>query len=94
MPVGSGQVTVDVVDDPFIAGRYTLDGTAGTLDVRRGAAAGPEATLTAAGLSGFIYGVLDPDDVSIRGFGQVPGDAAASLRTLFPRRIPYLYATF
>ena len=29
MPVGPGQVTLEVVRDPFIAGRYTLDGTAG-----------------------------------------------------------------
>lgn len=94
MPVGSGQVTVDVVHDPFIAGRYTLAGTAGALDVQREATAAAEATLTAAGLSGLIYGVLDPDDVSIRGFGEVPGDAAARLRILLPRRIPYLYATF
>jgi predicted N-acetyltransferase YhbS len=94
MPVGCSQVTVDIVDDPFIAGRYTLDGSVGALEVRRSTAAEPEATLTAPGLSGLIYGVLDPDDVSIRGFGQVPGSAAARLRTLFPRRIPYLHATF
>ncbi len=94
MPAGSARVTVEIADDPFIAGRYTLDGSAGTLEVRHAAEAAPEATLTAAGLSGLIYGVLDPDEVSIRGFGQVPGDAAARLRALFPRRIPYLHATF
>lgn len=94
MPVGPGQVTLEVVRDPFIAGRYTLDGTAGGLEVRRGGASPPVATLTAAGLSGLVYGVLDPDDLSIRGFGEVRRDAAARLRALFPRRIPYLHATF
>jgi predicted acetyltransferase len=94
MPVGPGQVTLEVVRDPFIAGRYTLDGTAGGLEVQRGGASAPVATLTAAGLSGLVYGVLDPDDLSIRGFGEVRRDAAARLRTLFPRTIPYLHATF
>jgi predicted acetyltransferase len=94
MPTGTGRVTVEIVDDRFIAGRYTLDGTAGELDVQREATVTAEATLTPAGISGLIYGVLDPDDISIRGFGQVPGDVAARLRTMFPRRMPYLHARF
>ena len=28
LPTGTGQVTVEVVDDPFIAGRYALDARA------------------------------------------------------------------
>jgi predicted acetyltransferase len=92
-PAGPGRVTVDVVDDPFISGRYSLDGTSGVLDVTRGAQAS-EATLTAAGMSGLIYGVLDPDDVVVRGFGDVPAEAASRLRVLFPRRVPYLFASF
>jgi predicted acetyltransferase len=93
MPTGAGQVSVEVVDDLFIAGRYSLDGTAGTLAVRR-TTGELDATLTAAGLSGLVYGVLDPDEVVIRGFGRVPGEAAARLRALFPRRVPYLCAKF
>jgi len=54
----------------------------------------PGPRLTAAGMSGLIYGVLDPDEVVLRGFGQVPAEAAARLRLLFPRRIPYLFAHF
>lgn len=45
-------------------------------------------------MSGLIYGVLDPDDVVVRGFGEVPVDVAPRLRALFPRRIPYLFASF
>jgi hypothetical protein len=60
------------------------------------AAAGsvPTATLTAAGLSALAYGVLDPAEVTIRGLGEVPPDAAAELRQLFPRELPYLFADF
>lgn len=94
MPVGDGHVTVEVLDDPFIAGHYELDGTAGVLDARRVTTLVPDAKLTAAGLSGLVYGVLDPEELPIRGFGQVTGQAAGQLRTLFPRALPYLHAHF
>jgi Sterol carrier protein domain len=94
MPAGKGHLTVQVTDDPFIAGRYVLDGMAGELEVRRSPAAEPAATLTAAGLAGLVYGVLDPDELNIRGLGEIAGDAAAQLQTLFPRSIPYLHAAF
>ena len=54
----------------------------------------PVATLTCAGLSGLVYGVLDPDEVGLRGFGAVPDEAANELRVLFPREFPYLFADF
>jgi predicted N-acetyltransferase YhbS len=92
--VGPGLVAVDVVDDPFIAGRYVLDGRAGQLVVDRDRTIKPAATLTVPGLSGVIYGVLDPEDVVVRGFGSVPPEAATQLRALFPRRSPYLFAAF
>jgi predicted acetyltransferase len=92
-PAGPGRVTVEVMDDPFIGGRYLIDGSSGALEVSRDTGE-PEATLTAAGMSGLIYGVLDPDEVVVRGLGQVPAEAAARLRLLFPRRVPYLFAHF
>ncbi|MEV0393659.1 GNAT family N-acetyltransferase [Polymorphospora rubra] len=91
---GPGRVAVEVVDDPFVAGRYVLDGHSGRLEVGRGDGPGPVATLTAAGLSGLVYGVLDPVEAGLRGFGTVSDDAAAQLRLLFPRQIPYLFADF
>jgi hypothetical protein len=94
MPVGPARVAVEVVDDPFIAGHYELDGSSGVLDARRATGLVPDATLTAAGLSGLVYGVLDPDELPIRGFGQAGGEAAERLRTVFPRALPYLHAHF
>jgi predicted N-acetyltransferase YhbS len=95
---GPGRVDVTVVDDPFIAGGYLLDGGGGQLDVRAGRdlgpAATPAATLTAAGLSALVYGVLDPAELPLRGLGAVPEAAAAELRSLFPRLVPYVYADF
>lgn len=101
--VGPGRVEVEVVDDPFIAGRYVFDGRSGRLEVTNAntgdaspASAGrpPVATLTCAGLSGLVYGVLDPAEIALRGFGAVPDDAANELRVLFPRDFPYLFADF
>jgi predicted N-acetyltransferase YhbS len=94
MPVGAAHIAVEVVDDPFIAGHYELDGSSGVLDARRATRLVPDATLTVAGLSGLVYGVLDPDELPIRGFGQVGAAAAERLRTLFPRALPYLHAHF
>lgn len=94
MATGPGVVAVDVVEDPFVAGRYVLDGRSGQLTVDHDGAGEPVVTLTVPGLSGLIYGVLDPEDVVVRGFGAVPVDAAAQLRALFPRRVPYLFAGF
>ncbi|BCB74131.1 hypothetical protein GCM10022251_10680 [Phytohabitans flavus] len=92
--VGPGRVVVEVVDDPFIAGTYLLDGRGGRLEVGGDESNVPRATLRAAGLSALVYGVLDPDDLPLRGFGAVPADAGAQLRTLFPRAVPYIFADF
>jgi hypothetical protein len=93
MPVGDAvAATVEVVDDPLVQGTYRLAGEAGRLVVTK--AASPQATLTAAGLSGLVYGVLDPIDVEIRGLGKIDPGAMAPLRGLFPRALPYLFADF
>jgi hypothetical protein len=63
-------------------------------EVTRAAAGPAAATLTAAGLSALVYGVLDPEDIALRGLGDIPAEPAAKLRTLFPRQVPYLYARF
>ncbi|RKR90973.1 putative acetyltransferase [Micromonospora pisi] len=97
---GPGRVRVEIVDDPFTAGDYLLDGGSpgsggGRLEVSRAAGgAVPTATLTAAGISALVYGVLDPEEVPLRGLGTVPADAAVELRSLFPRAMPYLFVDF
>ncbi|MGR6316632.1 GNAT family N-acetyltransferase [Micromonospora soli] len=98
LPTGAGRVRVELVGDRWLAGSHLLDGATGKLELLPGdsTAVGsvPTATLTAAGLSALAYGVLDPAEVAIRGFGEVPADAAAELRQLFPRELPYLFADF
>lgn len=94
MAVGPGRLTVEVVDDPFIAGRYLLDGTTALLEITRDATASPAATLTAAGLSGLVYGILEPGDLVVRGFGELTPEAADQAALLFPRLVPHFYSRF
>ena len=86
-------ITVEVVDDDFIAGRYLLAGESGRLTVEQSKNE-PQATLTCAGISALAYGVLDPIEVVTRGLGQVEPAAVGPLNALFPRRMPYLFADF
>ncbi|MGC4810444.1 GNAT family N-acetyltransferase [Micromonospora sp. DT228] len=95
LPVGPGRVRVELTGDRWLAGTHLLDGTTGTLElVADTAGRAPTATLTAAGLSALAYGVLDPAELPLRDLGVVPVDAAAELRSIFPRRVPYLFADF
>lgn len=100
LPVGTdgpaaGGVSVEVVDDELIGGRYRLTGEAGRLVVDRvPGEVVADATVTSAGLAGLVYGVLDPVEVVTRGFGTVGASAVDGLRALFPRSLPYLYADF
>lgn len=90
--VGAARVTVEVVDDPFVAGTWTFDGYGGSLEVRAGGT--PTATLTSHGLAALVYGVLDPIEIRLRGYGTLDAGTAQALRTLFPPAVPYLYASF
>ncbi|WP_410810386.1 enhanced intracellular survival protein Eis [Micromonospora sp. 067-2] len=95
LPAGPGRVRVELTGDRWLAGSHLLDGTTGSLELGPGAGVRvPTATLTAAGLSALAYGVLDPAELPLRELGEVPADAAAELRAIFPRRVPYLFADF
>ncbi len=93
MPVGPARLTVEIVDDPFLNGSYLLDGTTGSLEVSPFSGT-PEITLTSPGLAGLVYGIFEPADVTVRGFGTVQADKAGELATLFPRALPYFFSRF
>lgn len=90
--VGPGDVTIEILDDELIGGVWRLSSEDGHLAVAKGST--PAATLTAAGFSALLYGVLDPVEVFTRGLGELTPEAASPLGTLFPRRMPYLFADF
>lgn len=98
LPVGPSRVIIEIVDDRYLTGRWLLDGASGEDGELAVQPAGDTdrmaATLTAAGFSALVYGVLDPVEVVVRGLGTIPGSAVEPLRTLFPRRMPYLTLGF
>jgi len=69
-----------------------LDDRSGSLEVTTAGGGSAAAKLTAAGMSALSHGVLEPEDIVVRGLGDIPAESAARLRTLFPRQVPYLYA--
>lgn len=90
LPVGAGEITVRVADE-LVGGVWTLSGD-GTLSVAEGGV--PSAELTGHGLAALVYGVLDPADLALRGYGTVSDRDAATLRELFPRATPFLLEAF
>ncbi|WP_030434175.1 GNAT family N-acetyltransferase [Actinoplanes subtropicus] len=90
-PVGPGAITIEIPDE-LIGGVWQLESAGGALTVAKGSA--PSVTLSAAGFSALVYGVLDPVEVVARGLGSVPAAAIPTLSTMFPREMPYLVADF
>jgi predicted N-acetyltransferase YhbS len=91
-PVGHGDVTIEIRDDELTGGVWRLAGDGGTLTVRKGT--DPTATLTPAGFSALLYGVLDPAEVLTRQLGEIRPEAIPPLTEMFPRQTPYLFADF
>ena len=90
---GAGDVTVEITGDELVGGVWRLTGDGGRLTVAKGTA-NPQATLSVAGFSGLLYGVLDPIEVLTRGLGTVEPTAIDPLTSLFPRHMPYICADF
>ncbi|MGA8112250.1 MAG: GNAT family N-acetyltransferase [Actinocatenispora sp.] len=101
---GDGEVTVRVTDD-VVGGVYTLTGAGGALSVKVEGDTGPAAPagdpasrpyaeLTGHGLAALVYGVLDPAELYLRGYGTVDAAAAEQLRALFPLQAPFLLEAF
>ena len=91
-PAGPGAITVEIPDDELIGGVWRLESAGGALTVTKGT--NPSVTLSAAGFSGLLYGVLDPVEVMARGLGDVPPAAIPTLEAMFPREMPYIVADF
>jgi predicted acetyltransferase len=87
-PVGDGDVTIEITGDRWIGGIWRLAAENHRLSVTEGT--NPTTSLTAAGFSALLYGVLDPMEVFTRGLGEFNPALAA----LFPRRMPYIFAAF
>lgn len=95
LQVGEGTVVVALQDEQcdWNNGTFRLTGYDGTLNIERTDDV-PQVSLTIEALSGLVYGVIDPADFVYRGWGNPSTVIQATLRRMFPRRLPWLDAQF
>jgi len=76
-------------DCPWNDGIWKFGGDSGTLEVTPAQHA--DFDLSIQGLSALVYGVNDPTDFAIRGWGDPPPETQSTLREIFPPKLPYLH---
>jgi predicted acetyltransferase len=91
MWTGTGSFTARIsdLDCPWNNGTWKFEDNSGVLEVTRAEQA--DFTLTIQGLSALVYGVTDPADFAIRGWGDPPPEILTTLRVMFPLKLPYLH---
>jgi predicted acetyltransferase len=89
--VGPGCFSAQISDPdcPWNNGTWKFDGTTGKLEVSTSQTA--DCSLTVQGLSALVYGVNDPDDFAIRGWGDPSTAMMEVMRAMFPPMLPYLH---
>jgi len=91
MKVSSGSFTAQIEDPhcPWNNRTWKFEGRGGLLEVAP--AKNPDCKLSIQGLSALVYGVNDPADFAIRGWGNLSQDIIATLQKMFPQKLPYLH---
>jgi hypothetical protein len=91
METGPGSFTAQITDPlcPWNNGIWKFKGDSGALEVAPSQEA--DCTLTIQGLSALVYGVNDPADFAIRGWGDPSPELQNTMREMFPPKLPYLH---
>jgi hypothetical protein len=94
MQVGDGDIPVRVEDAlcPWNASSFRLAGVDGRLRIEPAGEAA--ATLAIQAVAALVYGTHDPGDFAARGWGDLSPEAEATLRAMFPPRLPFLHEEF
>jgi predicted acetyltransferase len=94
MAVGEGSFTVHINDllCPWNEGTWRFEACDQQLLVAKAASTGFR--LSIQGLSALIAGTHDPEDFSLRGWGDPEPQVQAVLRGMFPKACPYLHEYF
>ena len=89
-----GDICIQLIDEqcPWNHGTWRLLGQDGRLQIIP--ADQSHCTLSIQGLSALIYGVTDPGEFSLRGWGDPDPNHQGVLRSLFPPALPYLHAMY
>jgi GNAT superfamily N-acetyltransferase len=86
---GSFRAAISDPDCPWNNGTWQFESRDGRLTVSP--AKTTDCQLTIQGLSALVYGVSDPEDFALRGWGDPSPALINTLRTIFPPRLPYLH---
>lgn len=91
MAVGPGSFTAQITDPycPWNNSTWKFEGVNGTLEVTPTSNA--ECSLSIQGLSALVYGVNDPADFAIRGWGNPSSELISIMQAMFPPQLPYLH---
>jgi predicted acetyltransferase len=87
--LGSFRATISDPDCPWNNGIWLFESQDGRLTISPTQAA--DCQLTIQGLSALVYGISDPEDFAIRGWGDPSPILVDTLRAIFPPRLPYLH---
>ena len=91
METGPGSFSAKISDPdcPWNNGIWKFMGDSGTLEVSLAQSA--DCNLTIQALSALVYGVNDPVDFAIRGWGDPSADMVSVMQTIFPPKLPYVH---
>jgi predicted acetyltransferase len=94
MQVGEGYFSANISDPacPWNEGSWHFESSNQQLQLSRVTDADCE--LTIQGLSALINGTIDPQDISLRGWGNPDIGAQAIMREMFPRMRPFMHEMF
>jgi len=96
MHCAAGGFTVQVSDPvcPWNEGCWRFETQDGCLLVSPAAQADALCTLTIQAVTALVYGTLDPQDFSMRGWGEPSLELQATLRAMFPTQFAHLHEEF
>jgi predicted acetyltransferase len=91
---GQGSFSASIKDPicPFNEGNWKFETRAGVLQVSKAGEANCE--LSIQGLTALAFGTHDPQDFSLRGWGDPSPEIQEVMRIMFPARRPFLHEGF
>ncbi len=94
LPVGPGAFRATILDEqcPWNNGSYAFEASGGRLQVQPTRHADVE--LHIQGLSALVFTGLDPAELYWRGWGDPHWQLQDTLRSMFPRALPFLFSEF
>jgi hypothetical protein len=94
MPFEEGSISIQIDDSDcqWNNGVWNFSSTGGHLEVKNHTV--PDCRMSVQGLTGLIYGVYAPEEINLRGWGEIDEQSGQILQKMFPPAIPFLHAMY